>query len=86
VKNELRHLSGLMEVLAFTAGRVPVRAYSEYELPPELPTHRNKTGSAVEFDNGDILACIAYDLGDYSELTPGDGVELEFYAITRGAR
>lgn len=81
-------LSGLMEVLAFVAGRVPIKKYErtyaeEWVEPPgmeRLPS--NRTFSGVGFENGDILVCAAYDEGDYSDLTPGAGVQVIFYAIT----
>lgn len=78
-----RLLFGLMEVLTFVAGRVPVKEYALFEEPPGLPRlTSNRTLRAVEFENGDILVAVAYDEGDYSDLTPGDGVKMAFYAIT----
>lgn len=78
-----RLLSGLMEVLAFVGGRVPVKEYAPFDEPPGLPRIRGeRTLSTVEFENGDILVCVAHDEGDYSDLTPGDGIQMAFYAIT----
>lgn len=78
-----RVLSGLMEVLAFVAGRTPVKEFAPNEEPAGLPRIRgNSTLSAVEFENGDVLVCVAFDEGDYSPLTPGDGVQMAFYALT----
>lgn len=80
-------LVGLSAVLAFSAGKTVERDYAYLTWSRGKTTGEfyylveGKVVSGVKFTDGTLLVVSAYDEAGYSELTPGAGTRVYFYAL-----
>lgn len=93
----LRQEINLKGMLEHARTRTVTREWGDYLYPHPLETSFDpnerypkrralsdfgQSRGGVEFDDGSMIACVIIPAWDYSELTPGDDAQVEFFLLT----